>query len=245
MISFFKKQIDKFDYSKETIFQLYTFDSNLLINYYNVFVKMGAVVESISGKKDYYDAFGKVISDIDEIKNGLVITIKDGYYIFMGCNNHKEKELYYFSYHFTYDINIVEYIDTTLLKQEYVYYAYLTNCYDKKWQNEESIDVYKINKKSLKGLEFGLDLWDNKCVDISKNYGRSIYKDGILYISAYCSWFGEVVDTKELREKLDFVLLAGYCDNKLLRVQLFNDINDDYSKHRDNQKKLLKALNLI
>jgi hypothetical protein len=245
MISFFKKQIDKTDYSKEIIFQLYTFNSNLLTDFYNVFVKMGAVIESISGQRDYHSDFDKVINDIEEKKKGLVISVKDGYSMFMGRKKHKEEELYYFSYHFDYDENIIKYIDTILITQKDVYYAFLTNCYDKKWQNEENIEIYKVNKKSLKGLEFGLDLWENKCVDISKHYGRSIFKDGILYIAAYCSWFGEIVNRKELSEKLDFVLLAGYCENKLLRVQLFNDINDDYSKHRDKQKKLLKALNLI
>lgn len=245
MISFFKKHIDKPDYSKEIIFQLYTFNSNLLIDYYNVFVKMGAVIESISGKKDYYSDFDKVINDIEEKKKGLIISIKDGYSMFMGRNKHKEKELYYFSYHFDYDVNIVEYIDTILVTQKDVYYAFLTNCYDKKWQNEENIDIYKINKKSLKGLEFGLDLWDNKCVDISKHYGRSIFKEGILYVAGYCNWFGDIVNRKELKDKLDFVLLAGYCENGLLRVQLFKDINDDYSKHREKQRRMLELLNLL
>jgi hypothetical protein len=245
MISFFKKQEAKPDYSKEIVFQLYTFNPNLLVDYYNAFIKMGAVVENISGINDYYSDFDKIVNDINEIKEGLVISIKDAYSIHMGRNKHNNQEIYYVSYYFNYDVNIVEYIDNLLITQQDVYYAYLTNYYDKKWQNEESIDTYKINKRSLKGLEFGLDLWDNKCIDISKHYGRSISKKGILYIAAYCSWFGGVVDKQELREKLDFVLLAGYCENKMLRVQLFNDINDDYSKHREKQRKLLEALKLI
>jgi hypothetical protein len=245
MISFFKKQEAKPDYSKEIVFQLYTFNPNLLVDCYNAFVKMGAVVENISGINDYYSDFDKVVNDINEIKKGLMIAIKDGYEIFMGRNKHNNQELYHFSYHFDFDVNIVEYIDNLLVRQQYVYYAYLTNYYDKKWQNEDSIEIYQVNKKSLKGLEFGLDLWDNKCIDISKHYGRSISKEGILYIAAYCSWFGDVVDKQELRKKLDFVLLAGYCENKMLRVQLFNDINDDYSKHREKQRKLLEALKLI
>lgn len=245
MISFFKKQEAKPDYSKEIVFKLYTFNANILVDYYKAFVKMGVVVENISGISDYYSDFDKVVNDINEIKKGLMIAIKDGYEIFMSRNKHNDQELYYFSYHFEYDINIIEYIDTTLVTQKGVYYAYLTNYYDSKWQDEESINTYIINKRSLKGLEFGLDLWDNKCIDISKHYGRSIFKDGILYIAAYCSWYGDVVDKQELREKLDFVLLAGYCENGLLRVQLFNDINDDYSKHREKQRELLKALRLI
>jgi hypothetical protein len=94
-------------------------------------------------------------------------------------------------------------------------------------------------------LSFGLDLWDNKCIDISKHYGRSISKEGILYIAAYCSWFGDIISKQELKEKLDFVLLAGYSENGLLRVQLFKDINDDYSKHREKQRRMLELLNLL
>jgi hypothetical protein len=245
MISFLKKQEEKPDYSKEIVFKLYTFNPNLLIDYYNAFVEMGAVVENISGISDYYSDFDKVVNDINEIKKGLVISIKDAYSIHMGQNKHNSQELFYFSYYFDYDANTVEYIDTLLVTQKDVYYAYLTNYYDSKWQNEESIDTYKINKRSLKGLEFGLDLWDNKCVDISKHYGRSIFKDSVLYIAGYCSWFGDIINRKKLKEKLDFVLLAGYCENGLLRVQLFNDINDDYSKHREKQRRMLELLNLL
>jgi predicted membrane GTPase involved in stress response len=94
MISFFKKQVTKPDYSKEIVFQLYTFNSNVLLDYYNAFIKMGAVIESIAGKNDYYSDFDKIVNDIEEKKEGLIISIKDGYAMFMGCNKHKGKELY-------------------------------------------------------------------------------------------------------------------------------------------------------
>ena len=57
MISLLKKKTYKPNYSKETIFKIYTFDSDLLIEYYNAFVKLGAVIDYISGMADYYSDF--------------------------------------------------------------------------------------------------------------------------------------------------------------------------------------------
>ncbi|WP_108808713.1 hypothetical protein [Aquimarina spinulae] len=236
----FKKKVK--DYSKETIFKFYSCEKKTFLDFHEL-IKNDVVIESIVTNNDeYFSGFKQIIDN--ESNDGLIINLENDYSLHLSKIDYNDTKIFCCSYYFSYNNEMVIEIENFVSRLNNICYAVLTNYYDVKWQDEESILFYEMNNKTTKGLSFNVDFWDKKCIDISKNYGRSIFKGGISYIAGYCSWFGEIIDEGFIK-KLDFVYKLNKMNNGLFKVLLFENINDDYSKHRDKQKKMLKTLDLI
>ncbi|MFC5047208.1 hypothetical protein ACFSTE_12135 [Aquimarina hainanensis] len=237
----FKKK--KKDYSKESVFRFCCRTDKLFLNFYEFLINSEKIVESVIGENEYFDDFKKNIKN--EIKNGLIISFKGGETLHLSINKHKNADLFCSSFYFFYqEKELIDSFEKFVLESSNLYYAVLTNYYDVKWQNEESIANYKVNNKSTKGLSYTEDLWGEKCIDISKNSGRSVFEDGISYIAGYCSWFSS--DFKiNLAQKsnADFAFSVTELKNNLLRVQLFEEfLPKNFSLIRDKQRLLLNQL---
>ncbi len=236
----FKKKTN--EYSKEITFKFYSKSESLFLNFYDNIKKLGVIPKSIISDEEYFDDFDEKVRK--EIKKGLIINLKNGDSLHVSVNKHNDENIYSSSFYFKYNDKFLDRINMFISESEGLYYAILTNYYDVKWQNEESISTYKINKKSLKGLKYTIDLWDKECIDITQNYGRSIFKDGVLYIAGYCSWFGDIIEDS-IFDKADFLYSKSKLPNGLLRVQLFKDLETEYSLYRNKQKEFLQILDII
>ncbi|TGV01074.1 hypothetical protein [Flavivirga rizhaonensis] len=230
------------NYDLETRFTVYSYSRIVFYDFIKRIKNVGINITSIIGDDvEYYSDFEYVINK--DFSNGLIIMLNNDYSIHFNTNKHKDSIINSFSFYFEFEEILYKDINSFIEKSKDIYYSYITNYYDVKWQDEESISSYKINKKSLKGLSYGIDLWDEKCIDTSKNYGRSIYRDGILYIASYCTWFGDIIN-ESIIDEIDFTYSKRKLQNGLIEVKLFKDILGDYSKYRKKQKEFLNKIGL-
>jgi hypothetical protein len=247
MFGFLKKEMSFVSNVKsEYKFTCYSYSTNQILHFKNLINELGLEYESIIAEGvEYLDNFEKELAKFLHLKNSIAISFKDQSSLHVHNHRHNgQKNLISFSFYLKYNKNKIDILLNFIQNSKDIYYAYLANQTDIGWQNETSIDAYKANNRSMKYVRYGKDIFNFKCIDVSGNYGRTIYKDGILYVAAYMSWFG---DLRKIYSEFDFSFAYSVksLDNKLIQVQLYSDILDDCNLHRYIQKKYLEKLNLL
>lgn len=237
-------------YEKEVVFRFYGADIANILELFKRVQLSGFELISIVSDMEYFDKLDEVLKrDIDL---GLIVNMSPKSHINISKVKSADLEesdsfIYNCSFYYQWSSSFENIIFEFMAESHGIDYAYLANYYDIKWQNQKSLDVYKVNKKSAKGLSFSTDIFDKKCIDISKNYGREVMYNGILFNASYCSWINlshhnlRVKKTVSMDMFSDCVILS----NKLIQVQLFESIFIDYSEVRNVQKEMLFKLGVI
>lgn len=145
--------------------------------------------------------------------------------------------------------NLVEGITALFEKFEGIY-AYVVSTEDNRWQNNESIDLYKSLGKSLEGIQtIPRPKMKNKwIVDINQFPGHSHNYKGIWFGSCWMMWYGkeyyEYVDKEKLMTFKDCdenILLAGDA----VRIKLYeNPLEFHTEENRRKQWEFRKYANI-
>ena len=224
-------------YEVEEIDGLRDFISDLIIKLPELGYHISVVHNEIEEK---YEDFCNNIKYWD-ISSGLIISDTTSpesvFYV-----KHSSK-LCSMTFWFENDLNRLEKIIKTTLKNPNLYFASVYSQYDNKWENEEQILVYERNKKSQKGKKYSKDIFDKKCIDVSFNYGRTERINNIGFTAGWKMWFGAEFPN-DLKTKLGSLNSVRLNENDgVTEIQLFNDlISDDYEKNRPIQKQFLELI---
>ena len=241
---FFRSKKNKIDYRKQLEFCFYTKNRYVFYDFLSELTLSEFQIEKVIGESDYFSDFEKIIEI--EFEKGLMINLSNNSCLNVTFTNKNNERIVCVSFSFFFNsFSFIERLDSFISKSLDIYYAYLSNYYDMKWQGEESLAVYKSNNISLKGLSFSKDIFDMKCVDVSKNYGRGIYKDGVFYVAAYNSWFGEIRKEFEIFDLTEKYKSSSVCKNGAIKIELFENIFVDYESVREIQKQFLLDLGVI
>lgn len=232
----------EFNYKKETIFILYSFHPVHFYELYDLLKKQGLSASKLFADDEYVE---NIEQKIEAGVEDVIIRFDTGASMHFIKSTHLSKDIFCVSFYFEYTNEYKSLLEKYATATNDIYYAYLTNYHDVKWQNEKSLLSYKANNKSIKDLQFCLDIFEEKVVDISQHYGRSIYKDGILFVAAYCSFFGDIRQDYFKDFHISRTFLTEIVNPKTIRVQLFEDINSEYSSLRKIQKSFLEDLGLL
>lgn len=175
-------------------------------------------------------------------KNGLIC--KDDFSpeaVFYFPKSHSIQSI---SLWFEYEPERLKKIEERLVRHENLLYATLYSQHDNKWQDEKQILTYKMNNQSLKGKEFTKDIFDKNCIDVRKNYGRTVKEGEICYIAGFRMWFG--VDFQFIsREKLKLIpsVHQKLIEYNILEIQLLERlISDNYETNRMIQKEFIDLI---
>lgn len=230
------------NYRNETLFRFYTSNNNELLIFIEEIGSLGFELQSVISDEENYTDFDRVIKD--GIDSGLIINLNQSSHINVTSFN-ADITIYLVSFYFEWGVNIERCIFDFIKESQDIMYSYLTNYYDVKWQKETSIQSYKANNKGVSNLILTVDIFDEPCVDISKNYGREFKYGDYLIVAAYCSWFKTAFIESVLNMQHSVFFEEFECrelDNGLLQLKLFSKINDNYYELRDRQRNFLNYL---
>jgi hypothetical protein len=243
------------DYSKEVHLKFY-FDRRLytdrcLVELVKKLPEFGLVVEIVHEESEVpYNQFVKdenrIITSFN--KSNLIIDFTNlNGALFLSKVEHEGVKLIGVTFVFFMDEMVKVKVITYLINLPGLYYGWLGNGYDIKWQEETNIQAYKVNEKSIRDLFFTTDFFGDKVVDVSKNYGCTILKGAILFNAAYCMWFGKsLVDEyslSKIKEFKELIYVMEY-DTGVVEARLFSKLLGDYSNNRVVQKRFLDYFNL-
>lgn len=224
-------------YKAEEIDGLRDFISDLIINLPELGYHISVVHNEV---EENYEDFCNDIKNWD-ISSGLIISDtaspESVFYV-----KHSSK-LCSMTFWFEKDISRLENIIKMTLKNPNLYFASVYSQYDNKWENEEQIIAYEINKKSQKGKKYSKDIFDTKCIDVSFNYGRTERINNIGFTAGWKMWFGAEFPN-DLKTKLGSLNSVRLNENDgVTEIQLYNDlISVDNEKNRPIQKQFLELI---
>ena len=135
----------------------------------------------------------------------------------------------------------MEKIIQAIKNNRFLYYGTLYSQYDNKWENEEKIIVYNINKKSKKGKKYTKDMFDKKCIDVNFNYGRTLRLNNIGFVAGWKMWFGIDFPSIIKEELASLNLEHKNTSTNITEVRLFEKlISDNYEINRPIQQQFLE-----
>lgn len=237
-------------YEREIIFRFYSADTTNILELVKRIQMTGFELTSVVSDIEYFDKLDEVLKrDMDL---GLIVNMSPKSHINISKVKSSDLEqsasfIYSCSFYCQWSSSLENVIFEFMAESCKIDYAYLANYYDIKWQNQKSLDAYKANKKSTKGLSFSSDIFNRKCIDISKNYGREVMYKGILFNAAYCSWIDLSSHNLKVKKAVSIGMFpdAVTLSNNLTQIQLFESVFVDYSKVRNVQKEMLIKLGVI
>lgn len=143
--------------------------------------------------------------------------------------------------------NLLEFIENIMKRYDGIV-ANICSLEDEFWQDNEDIDYYRLNGKSLEGIHMkGSPIFeDNIIVDTEYNPGHSHKPNGIWFGSCWMMWYG-----KEYFKYIPKEVLANFRNcyesklftNDLIRITLYDNLWDyDKQENRERQWNFRKSV---
>lgn len=225
---------------KERVFTFYSRKKDDTFNFFNMLSLEGYRVLTVI-LDDEIAASNKDLIEL-EIFNGAIIHLESGIHAITNKLTIKEHSIFSTSfYYYTSQISL-SLIKKFLNNRIDVFYAYETNYFDLKWQNEKSLEVYKANELETDKLKITRDIFNKSIVDVSFNYGRSVNYKSLKIVAGenilIRDFFFSLLNLTKSIQPLHSVELNGF-------YQLFSFEKDSILEIREKQFRFLVELQVI
>lgn len=163
--------------------------------------------------------------------------------------NNTEYKILVISIRYDYDKYSTIELTEALINIPELTYGNVYNVEDHYWQSTDQINLLKGVGKFHDGLPLMKNDFGITVVDISENYGRSIYASGIRYMASWKQYYSPLIFKIFSRDKLLTFSKAesiSILEDSIIEIQLFKDLFvEDYTENRLLQKEFFEYFDIV
>lgn len=119
---------------------------------------------------------------------------------------------------------------------------------DEKWQSEQEMIKYVLDGRRYTHLPLTKNRVGEQVIDISNNYGRSIYSIGIRFLAAsrmyFCGKLFKIIPFDNFKSYSN-QWPGKFGNNEILKIELYSVFNDDLNIIRARQKAFLEQTKMF